>query len=310
MNGTNIVIWIHSIAAYMAITLQKLNSDNIGATKRFVLTHELDIVSVAEEMRKVEEGGKKCADHIVVAFSDTETIAILCITAARILFPYWNTRYSAAIFRALYAHSTIKAWLATAYAVTGRTEVVVDVSTFMIRDSAQFSRRQCVSYLLMTLAKNDLATAHRANDTDSTVHIMPARIEDLLHIFPLQVAYLQEEVRLEHSQALDHRYALRNLRESLDHHTYYIAWSNAKVIAKASSNAEGYTCAQLGGVFTRKEYRNKGVAYRCTTELCRTLLSRYASLVLFVKPQNATAVSLYKRMGFLSRGTYAIHYLS
>jgi len=73
---------------------------------------------------------------------------------------------------------------------------------------------------------------------------------------------------------------------------YCVVWHNERVIAKANTNIEGYQCAQLGGIFTQKQYRNLGIGYNCVTSLCELLFNHYTTLVLFVTTQNNSAISL------------------
>ena len=294
----------------MRIVWKKVDRENGAAITRFVMAHEPDMVPVAEELRAIEGDEGRRAVLLVAAFLGSRVIAVMYINDTQTLFPYWSMRYSAVICDALRADKSIAHALGAVYAISGRAEVVADISTCMMQQSERASRSERVRYLLMELRKRAAGDIPDKQKRDADTRITQATERDLPHIFPLHVAYLKEEVQLDRSAAMNYRYTLEHLRDSMSRHTYYIAWRDSHVIAKANSNAEGYRCAQLGGIFTQRRYRNVGIGYHCTVELCNALFSRYQSLVLFVKTQNHSAISLYTNIGFRPRCDYEIRYLS
>lgn len=278
--------------------------------KKFILTHEPDIVPAAEEICAIERGIKPRGKVCIAAIVNQKVIAILYINDVNILFPYWQTEISAYILQAIGQDSTVKTYLATVHAITGRSEVVEQLSAFMAANINSKKHIKRVEYSLMILERHNAPKQHTTVKKPYLLRVEQATIRHILRILPLHTEYLREEVNMDHAPTMNHRYTLHYLRDSLKRHTHYIAWYGMRIVAKANSNAEGYACAQLGGIFTHREYRNRGIGYQCITQLCTMLFSRYRSLVLFVKWENTTAISLYKRVGFRQRGSYTIHYLS
>ncbi len=61
----------------------------------------------------------------------------------------------------------------------------------------------------------------------------------------------------------------------------------------------------VGGVFTRPDYRGRGLATALTSDVCRVLAEQAIDLiVLNVRQNNDTAVAAYKRLGFVEYMPY------
>lgn len=296
----------------MAITFQEVDVKNLPLIKRFILRHEADLVPLAEEVRRIEKTGVQRARLCVMAFSDRKVVAVIHISDTYMLLPYWEADSGALVLQAIKLNNAIMMHLATVYAISGPSEMVASISNLIIEHNPRIKRRECIEYVFMTLIKKEVSAVTNSYNTRRKrrdIHVQQATIRDTPRILQLQVDYLKEEVQPEGAEAPNCHHALQHLGDSLKRHTYYVAWRGKQVIAKANSNAEGYACAQLGGIFTQKDYRNQGIGYRCITQLCHALFARYTWLVLFVKVKNTAAISLYRRVGFRPRGAYTIHYL-
>lgn len=131
-----------------------------------------------------------------------------------------------------------------------------------------------------------------------------ARIDDLI---PLHVAYEREEVLLP-GKTLRIDTSLQVLRESLQSQIVYIAEDNGSIIARAATNARGFTDAQIGGVYTNPAYRGRGVARWLITELLARLQTEELDAALFVKTGNRAAITLYRSLGFEIVTNFRINY--
>jgi predicted GNAT family acetyltransferase len=80
------------------------------------------------------------------------------------------------------------------------------------------------------------------------------------------------------------------------------------VVAKAGTNARGFTVDQIGGVFTVEEVRNSGIAFRVMEELLRRIFAEKSTVCLFVKKNNLPALALYGKLGFHVADGYRISY--
>lgn len=163
-----------------------------------------------------------------------------------------------------------------------------------------------IEYFLMAL---DGPHALPAIDGTPGVRVRSATSEDLDALFPLQRRYEQEEVLLPHHQ-LNVALCYRNLKETLRTQTVLLAEADGKVVAKANTNARGFRYEQVGGVFTEKPYRNRGIASLLMRRLAGIIHARNKRVCLFVKKDNPPALSLYGNLGFRSRGNFTITYFA
>lgn len=93
--------------------------------------------------------------------------------------------------------------------------------------------------------------------------------------------------------------------------TQYVAavlLPDGTVAAKAGTNALGFHTAQLGGVYVKREFRRRGYALCTAHRVLKNVFSLKNTVVLFVKNANATALSLYRALGFKKLNGYIIAY--
>ncbi|MDR2019792.1 MAG: GNAT family N-acetyltransferase, partial [Treponema sp.] len=81
-------------------------------------------------------------------------------------------------------------------------------------------------------------------------------------------------------------------------------------VGKINTNAESFTCFQIGGVYVLPEYRGRGIATRMAASLSSRLLAQGKNISLFVKKQNPAARAVYKKIGFKVLKDYRICYYS
>lgn len=158
-------------------------------------------------------------------------------------------------------------------------------------------------YLLMT---RDSSSVTKPQSTDDCITCTKSD-EDAL--FPLQLEYQIEEVLSPGMKA--NPVAIRlSLAELLKTQwTFAISKDDSKTfLAKAGTNAIGKNYAQIGGVYTCKDYRNKGLAQKLIQKTVEFIEQNGKAPVLFVKPKNLSALAAYKNQGFSKAGLYKIIY--
>ncbi len=130
--------------------------------------------------------------------------------------------------------------------------------------------------------------------------LRPARREDYALVYD-SGAVLRTEELLEDPRDVDPAaYARRTEEDCRDGHTF--VWRDARgLVFRASVSALTPDAAQVSGVWTAPEWRNRGVARRALAELCARLLLRSREVCLFVNDGNAPAIALYHRLGFSDR---------
>jgi len=126
-------------------------------------------------------------------------------------------------------------------------------------------------------------------------------------LYPLQKAYEMEEVLLDPA-AFNPGACYLNLQKNLRREIVYYGSLSGKAVAKAGTNARGFTFSQLGGVFTTEEVRNRGVAEQVLAVLLTAVCGRKTGACLFVKKDNHAAIALYKKLGFKIAGEFKIAY--
>ena len=167
-------------------------------------------------------------------------------------------------------------------------------------------------YALMEYNQAEAAVLKESNDSKkiaflSGCEIIDCKDSDFDALFPIQKEYEIEEV-LVNKNSFNEKNTKILLRRSIQNGEVFAVRYNGRIIAKASINAKGQNCIQLGGVFTDMNFRNKGIA----TYLVKTLTQRFKNdgktIVLFVKKANATAINVYLKCGFASFADYKIVY--
>ena len=138
--------------------------------------------------------------------------------------------------------------------------------------------------------------------------VKKANKRDTLILFSLEKAYLLEEVLGENSE-INHQAAFLNLKKTCTYQSVFYGLIDKKIIAKVNTNGQGFSYNQIGGVYTKPEYRNQGIS----TYLMKILINEIHSLgknaVLYVKKGNKPALTLYKNLGFHIISDYSAHYI-
>ena len=126
-------------------------------------------------------------------------------------------------------------------------------------------------------------------------------------MFPIQKAYELEEV-VASKDSYNEKNSRILLRRSLQSGDVFGVRYNNRVVSKASINARGENCIQLGGVFTDLNFRNHGIATLLVKDLTHRFQEEGKTIVLFVKNINSTALDVYARCGFAPFNDYKIIY--
>ncbi len=176
--------------------------------------------------------------------------------------------------------------------------------TRFIESCIQGSPRQTVDYDLMRLSN---LPAERLADLPEGLAAKTGGEDDTDAVLPLQEGYEREEV-IPPGDPFDPEACRTNLRRAFERQRIILAVSGNLPVAKAGTNARGFAFDQVGGVFTAKEWRGKGLATAIVASLSRELMASGRSIVLFVKPGNAPAKRAYEKVGFVPAIPFRIAY--
>jgi hypothetical protein len=190
-----------------------------------------------------------------------------------------------------------------------RLHSVMGMRSCVLTFEAAVARRPyaSVDYHMMAI---DLRAWKPAPATDPrAVSVRKAFPEDTDAIFPLQKSYELEEVYLD-PRTFDDRRCRSLLRRGLREELVYVVEIGGLPVAKASTNARGFTTDQIGGVFTRRDLRHRGLARMAMETLMEHIARDKSHACLFVKKENLPAIRLYAGLGFTIRGEYRISYFN
>lgn len=130
---------------------------------------------------------------------------------------------------------------------------------------------------------------------DKEDNVIKAEIEDAKGIYDLR-QYIDE--------FKDFKTSFESIRESLFEggSRTYIIKDKEIVVSSASTSAENSILAMVVSVMTHPNYRKKGLASRCVSQICHELISEDKGLCLFY--DNPKAGSIYKKIGFEDIGKW------
>jgi ribosomal protein S18 acetylase RimI-like enzyme len=133
--------------------------------------------------------------------------------------------------------------------------------------------------------------------------LVPARPADMPLIYDSGARLRAEELEEDPRSVDALGYQRRVEEECRDGHTFL--WKHAGGMRfRASVSALTADAAQISGVYTPPELRNRGFATRGLSELCARLFERSRAVCLFVNQINAPALAVYRRVGFEPRSSW------
>ncbi len=127
------------------------------------------------------------------------------------------------------------------------------------------------------------------------------------YLFDIQKRYEIEEVLLpgntfSPSATFDH------LRRTLREQIVLVAEVDGTPIGKVNTNARGIFYDQVGGMYTERRVRSRGVGSALMLRLLQRIAAEHKSAALFVKKNNAAALRLYQGIGFAIEDEFRISY--
>jgi len=126
-------------------------------------------------------------------------------------------------------------------------------------------------------------------------------------VMPMQMDYMQVEVMPEHTRP--HPAAERlHLERCIKNNEVFVLFDDKRIVSKIHINAKSSHYIQIGGVYTLKDYRSKGYARNLVSFLVNYSRENRKETVLFVKPDNLSAIKCYQKAGFVITGKYSIVY--
>lgn len=180
------------------------------------------------------------------------------------------------------------------FSIYGRTNEIDN-----IKDLIKHKQNTVVDYFIMRLDKKQLTLKDKQSD-DKQKEFRFCNENDFSLLKKLQYNYHIEEV-YKNSSNYPYNYEMNAFKLMLKNRDNYALFINNIPVSKCYVNALSYDTAQLGGIFTEKEHRNKGYSYECINNFIDKLFQKRGQIKkiqLFVKKENIPAVRLYQKLGF------------
>jgi predicted GNAT family acetyltransferase len=130
-----------------------------------------------------------------------------------------------------------------------------------------------------------------------------ATIEDLEIVAPVHAAMAQAESGVNPLEA-DRDGFLRRCARRIKQNRVWVLVIGDQLVFKADVQAETPEVIYLEGIYQAAEFRGSGLARRCFTHLCRTLLARTRSLCVLANEENERAHAFYRLCGFRKTSNY------
>lgn len=165
--------------------------------------------------------------------------------------------------------------------------------------------RYRVEYYLMTRQAGQ--TVETRSPVAERCEFYRADARDTDRLLQMQVAYEEEEVVVD-GRKVDPQATRYHLRDDLREQLVYFAAHEGRAVAKAATNARGFTYDQIGGVYTVPAHRGQGISTALMQILLNSISESRKNAVLFVKKENKSAIAVYDRLGFVSKDSFIISY--
>jgi predicted GNAT family acetyltransferase len=141
--------------------------------------------------------------------------------------------------------------------------------------------------------KDFLYELHHLGSPQPVGTLQRATSKDMPRLIPLFKDYYLEDLGMTKTdEELE-----QSINEQLAEYEIYL-WNDNGVKSMVTALLPFDSGVELANVFTPREYRKQGHATACITQVCKVLLQRYTSILLFVDQENIAANSLYTRIGF------------
>ncbi|MCR4735899.1 MAG: GNAT family N-acetyltransferase [Treponema sp.] len=302
-------------------TLSELSNNSILQVENFVKAHELTSTTLASHLRKKSENlivisdeaksDNKKSEHVqkIIGLMNIDSSIYHCLPRADLL----SVEEFISILK-LFMKKPVRCISGQAKATDFLVKVLaqIDMSNYDsdLPKNSFLQPKQSYYYKMMEFPEKkypDINNPNKGPLLSNGDEIIRCTENDIELLHPLQKAYMKEEVAVSGRQISDAEVSI-TLRQILKNQICLTLMSDGEAVAKANTNAIGFNCIQIGGVFTNPLYRRNGYAAALVSAICRRAINANKQPVLFVKEKNMPAFTLYQKLGFVECGQYEIVY--
>lgn len=194
--------------------------------------------------------------------------------------------------------------------VMGEKETCIHLEE-LIKQSLSLEPARYENYKLLVLKDKAIEAKSfcikASNNLNSCLQFLKPPIEDAETLCPMEIEYNESEVLAPGVKAST-ELCLKLLKKRINNNALYAVKKDGEYISKAGINASGFNWYQIGGVFTKPKYRNKGAGTANMLVLLNDCLQYKENCALFVKLKNSAARQMYKKIGFIEYCDFRISY--
>jgi ribosomal protein S18 acetylase RimI-like enzyme len=133
--------------------------------------------------------------------------------------------------------------------------------------------------------------------------LRPATEDDFDVLLPACAAAHEEEIGID-PLARDADGFRWRTRSQIEEGRSWLWLEDETILFKAEASAWTPRAVQVQQVWVDPPVRSRGYAQRGMRDLCRLLLARVPAVCLFVRPENASAIRVYEKIGMQRAGSY------
>ncbi len=171
-------------------------------------------------------------------------------------------------------------------------------SVLPIKDSKLLHIEKSFDYTFMELDKKYFIPIKNFSNSIIIDSIKPSESHKVL---PLFISYETEELGL-NPERIKQEILKRFIAYKISNNELTVISKNSEVIGIAGTNAKYRNACQIGSVYIKKNFRNKGFGTQLLNYHIQKLFNSYDKIVLFVRKDNTPALKLYEKLGFKKAG--------
>lgn len=255
----------------------------------------VQILSLFINNKKQIEFPKQSKVITVIKKNNNTIDGIIAITSRGLVYP----RFQINSIKLEDKEELIKIIAGVKVNIHGVIGITRDV-TFM--DSVIFRPiRQVNKYILLHIPNNN-----KIKLEDCSI-VKKATIKNHQLLLPLELEYQKEEVIISEKD-FNKKAISENFKQKLDNNDIYYILKNRLPVTKGGTTYKSLNYTLLGGIFTWKRLRNRGLSTALLIHLINSQLDKGYKCALFVREFNTAAIHLYNKLGFKNPIKYQINY--
>ena len=294
----------------MNFFVSPVTKKNIDAVIHSILPYEQMCINLTECLKRqkqfFDEGKNSFTFIKAVVFSEEKTtIGVLLLSASNVLLHLFIKKIPECIY----------GYMETSFfdgiiplSVMGEQETSLILERIIEKVFFQKPKR-AEEYKLLVLKESPKANFIEKLKTNVNLNLefIKAVPSDTKKLYPLEEAYQEEEV-LPKRQKASFDLCFKILSKRINSKELYAVKNGNNFIAKAAVNASGFFWNQIGGVYTVKKFRNKGIGTAVVFFLIEDCFKNKKKCALFVKVKNYAARKMYSNIGFKEYCDFRISY--